>query len=318
VLISDRCVEPAVPIGMLADVTQVSGGPARIMGLEAVPASSGEARRFVIQLTEEWGLAGVAEEAALCVTELATNAILHTRERFVITVRPIGDGVRIEVMDGSPHQIPLATPRTGAAVDLTTLGLSGRGLQIVAAVAARWGMFTTYQAKTIWAEVTGESNGLPSEPILILDRPGPPSPDAVELHFLDLPTRAAVSSGIQVEDVVRGAQLEFSTETSRPDNRVGRLFDLLDRTVSIRLSGRHAALMASAAGDSHFDFNVWTEIDALVGLGELSVFLRDIGDVLAVPMARPSDEVNEFREWLNQETSRQLAGEGPTRCHLPG
>ena len=302
---------------MLAHVTQVSGIPARIMGLEAVPASSGEARRFVTDLTEEWGLSRLTEEAALCVTELVTNAILHTRERFVITVRPIGEGVRIEVMDGSPHQVPLATPRTGGAVDLTTLGLSGRGLQIVSAVAARWGMFTTFQAKTIWAEVTGESNESPSEPVVILEKPGPRSPDAVELDFLDLPTRAAVSSGIQVEDVVRGIQLELVGEVVGPDNRVGRLFDLLDRTASIRLSGRHAALIASAATESRFDFNVWTDVDALVGLGELSRFLRDIGDVLAVPIARPSDEVNEFREWLNQETSRQLAGEGPTRCALP-
>ncbi|HEY3844925.1 MAG TPA: ATP-binding protein [Acidimicrobiales bacterium] len=302
---------------MSVEVTQLSGVPARIVGLEAIPASSGEARRFVTELTEEWGLARLAEEAALCATELATNAILHTRERFVITVRPIGEGVRIEVMDGSPHRLPVATPRTGAAVDLTTLGLSGRGLQIVSAVASRWGMFTTYRAKTIWAEVTGESNESPSEPILILERPGPRSPDAVELLFLGLPTRAAVSSGIQVEDVVRGVQLEFSKESARPDDRVSRLFDLLDRTASVRLSGRHAALLASAVGDSYFDFNVWTEVDALVGLGELSSFLRDIADVLAVPVARPSDEVNEFREWLNEETSRQLTGVTPTQCHLP-
>ncbi|HEY1988718.1 MAG TPA: hypothetical protein VGG43_04585 [Acidimicrobiales bacterium] len=178
-------------------------------------------------------------------------------------------------------------------------------------------MFTTYRAKTIWAEVTVESNESPSEPILILERPGPRSPDAVELLFLGLPTRAAVSSGIQVEDVVRGVQLEFSKESARPEDRVSRLFDLLDRTASIRLSGRHAALLASAVGDSYFDFSVWTEIDALVGLGELSSFLRDIADVLAVPVARPSDAVNEFREWLNQETSRQLSGVTPTRCHLP-
>jgi hypothetical protein len=288
---------------------------AHVLGLDPLPASSCRARQFVSGLVEEWGLRPIGEEAALCATELATNALLHSNDRFVVTVRPIGSGIRIEVMDGSPQQIPWATPRTGTASDLTAMGQSGRGLQIVSALATRWGVFTTADAKTIWVELDGGHRGAPSEPILVLERTDPPSAGAVRLRYLRMPTRAAVGSGIQVEDVIRCIQLERDT-AERPAETIARLFDLLDRTASIRLAGRHAALRASARQRARFDLALRAEVGALVALGELSRFLRDVGDLLSVPVSPPADAVIEFREWLNEETARQQNGERPLPCPL--
>jgi hypothetical protein len=288
---------------------------AHVLGLDPLPASSCRARQFVSGLAEEWGLRSIAEDAALCATELATNALLHSTGRFVVTVRLIGAGIRVEVMDGSPRQIPWATPRTGTASDLTAMGQSGRGLQIVSAMATRWGVFSTVEAKTIWVELDGEHRGPPSEPILVLERTDAPSAGAVRLRYLRMPTRAAVGSGIQVEDVIRGIQLERDV-SERPDETIARLVDLLDRTASIRLAGRHAALRASARRRARFDLALRAEVEALVALGELSRFLRDVGDLLSVPVSRPEDAVIEFREWLNEETARQQAGERPAPCPL--
>jgi hypothetical protein len=288
---------------------------AHVLGLDPLPASGWRARQFVSGLVEEWGLRPIMEEAALCATELATNAVLHSNGRFVVTVRSIGAGIRIEVMDGSPHQIPWATPRTGTASDLTAMGQSGRGLQIVSAIATRWGVFTTAEAKTIWVELDEGHRGAPSEPILVLDRTDTQSPGAVRLRYLRMPTRAAVGSGIQVEDVIRSIQLERDAAT-QPDETMARLFVLLDRTGSIRLAGRHAALRASARRRVRFDLALRAEIDALVALGELSRFLRDLGDLLSVPVSPASEAVIEFREWLNEETARQQTGERPTPCPL--
>jgi hypothetical protein len=296
-------------------VTVQSDPSAHVLGLEPLPTSSCRARQFVAGLVEEWGLRPIAEEAALCATELATNALLHSNGRFVVTVRPIGAGVRVEVMDGSPQQLPWATPRTGTASDLTAMGQSGRGLQIVSALATRWGVFTTAEAKTIWVELDGEHRGPPSEPILVLERTDIPSAGAVRLRYLRMPTRAAVGSGIQVEDVIRSIQLERDL-SERPDETIARLFDLLDRTASIRLAGRHAALRASARQRARFDLALRAEVPALIALGELSRFLRDVGDLLSVPASPPADAVIDFREWLNEETARQQTGERPMPCPL--
>jgi hypothetical protein len=298
-----------------ADPTVESDRSAHVVGLDPLPASSCRARQFVSGLVEEWGLGSIIEEATLCATELATNAILHSNGRFVVTVRTIGAGIRIEVMDASPHQIPWATPRTGTASDLTAMGQSGRGLQIVSALATRWGVFTTAEAKTIWVELDVGHRGAPSEPILVLDRTDTQSVGAIRLRYLRMPTRAAVGSGIQVEDVIRGIQLERDV-SQQPDETIGRLFELLDRTASIRLAGRHAALRASARQRARFDLALRAEVDALVALGELSRFLRDVGDLLSVPVSPAADAVLEFREWLNEETARQQAGERPTPCPL--
>jgi hypothetical protein len=288
---------------------------AHVLGLDPVPGSSRRARQFVSGLAEEWGLGPILEESALCATELATNAVLHANGHFVVTVRPIGAGIRIEVMDGSPHQLPWATPRTGTASDLTAMGQSGRGLQIVSAMATRWGVFTTAEAKTIWVELDDGHRGPPSEPILVLERTDTPSAGAVALRYLGMPTRAAVGSGIQVEDVIRGIQLERGV-SERSDETIARLFDLLNRTASIRLAGRHAALRASARQQARFDLALRQEVDVLIALGQLSRFLRDMGDLLSVPASRPADAVIAFREWLNVETARQQAGEQPTPCPL--
>jgi hypothetical protein len=296
-------------------VTVQSDPSAHVLGLDPLPTSSCRARQFVSGLVEEWGLRPLAEEAALCATELATNALLHSNGRFVVTVRPIGAGVRVEVMDGSPQQLPWATPRTGTASDLTAMGQSGRGLQIVSALATRWGVFTTAEAKTIWVELDGGHRGPPSEPILVIERTDTPSAGAVRLRYLRMPTRAAVGSGIQVEDVVRSIQLERDV-SERTDDTMAQLFDLLDRTASIRLAGRHAALRASARQRARFDLALRAEVDALLALGELSRFLRDVGDLLSVPVSPPADAVINFREWLNEETARQHAGERPMPCPL--
>ncbi len=245
-----------------ADVTVQSEGSAHVLGLDPLPSSSCRARQFVSGLAEEWGLRPIVEEAALCATELATNAVLHSNGRFFVTVRPIGAGLRVEVMDGSPHQIPWATPRTGTASDLTAMGQSGRGLQIVSAMATRWGVFSTAEAKTIWVELDEGHRGAPSEPILVLDRTDTQSAGAVRLRYSPHADAAAVGSGIQVEDVIRGIQLERDV-SAQPDETIGRLFELLDRTASIRLAGRHAALRASARQRARFDLALRADVDAL-------------------------------------------------------
>src|SRR5689334_1413430 len=68
--------------------------------LESDPALVGVARHFVDQTVVEWELDPIREDARLIATELVSNAVLHARTEFRLTLRSNGfDFLRIEVRD---------------------------------------------------------------------------------------------------------------------------------------------------------------------------------------------------------------------------
>jgi anti-sigma regulatory factor (Ser/Thr protein kinase) len=267
---------------------------------------------MVADLVEEWGLEDLLDDAALCATELVTNAMLHTREDFTVAIRRAGDGLRIDVLDARPDLVPSPIPVSGSAVDLTAAGLSGRGLQIVAGLASRWGIATTADTKTVWVELTGRPSTQPSEPVRDLRRERPAGTSAVSLELVGLPVRAAVASGIQVDDLVRQIQLDGEPPD---DASLGGLFELLDRSTDVRLTGRNAALRAAAEGGRRFDLRFRAPTDALAATAELAPLLLELGTRHG-PEARVPGEVAEFRAWLNLELARQLRGDPPSACPL--
>jgi anti-sigma regulatory factor (Ser/Thr protein kinase) len=92
--------------------------------------------------------AHVVQDALLVVSELVTNAVRHGRPDIVVSMRPTADGVRVAVQDAGP-ELPAAA--RAAAPDMP----SGRGLLIVEATAARWGVEAQRPGpgKTVWAEL---------------------------------------------------------------------------------------------------------------------------------------------------------------------
>ena len=103
------------------------------------------ARHFAVGTLNDWGAADIADDAALVVTELAANAIVHARSAFTIALSARGDLVRISVHDASP--LPSAQ---GAALAPAPL----HGLGAVDALASRWGVKSLGTAgKTVWVEL---------------------------------------------------------------------------------------------------------------------------------------------------------------------
>lgn len=105
-----------------------------------------EARHAVEQALAAWGLGDLAWTAALLVTELAANALLHARTGFTVTVLALpGGGARIEVADGS-----LRRPRSRSyGEDATT----GRGLHLVEDLGRAWGVDPRPDGKSVWVEL---------------------------------------------------------------------------------------------------------------------------------------------------------------------
>ncbi|MFC9932244.1 ATP-binding protein [Streptomyces sp. NPDC127190] len=108
--------------------------------------SAKAARGFALDTLTEWGYLDRQDDVRLCVSELATNAVLHgapAGREFCLTV--VGDGplIRIEVRD-SGDGWPVVGQ--GRAEDC-----GGRGLRLVTALADDFGVTGHIPGKTVWA-----------------------------------------------------------------------------------------------------------------------------------------------------------------------
>jgi anti-sigma regulatory factor (Ser/Thr protein kinase) len=87
------------------------------------------------------------DDARIVVTELAANAIVHARSAFTVSVSGDATRLRIGVRDSS-RAMPAPQPPSEAR-------LSGRGLQLVTAIARRWGIEPLRDGKVVWADLRG-------------------------------------------------------------------------------------------------------------------------------------------------------------------
>src|SRR5207248_663226 len=126
-----------------------------------------------------------------------------------VAVQGQGTCVRVDVVDSAPHLVPVRVPTHGSAVDITSLGETGRGLQIVSAMANRWGIALAPNVKTVWCEFDGPDPSAPTDPTVEDDRPSEaPAAGVYRLRFLGVPVRLAIASGLNVEEAIRDLQSE--------------------------------------------------------------------------------------------------------------
>jgi anti-sigma regulatory factor (Ser/Thr protein kinase) len=108
--------------------------------------SAAVARAFVTETLLAWGAERVLEAATLLTSELVTNAVLYAGSEIVLVVRQSGRRIRVEVQDASP-KVPVRRFPTEESV-------SGRGLALVEALAAAWGVDPVpHDGKRVWFEV---------------------------------------------------------------------------------------------------------------------------------------------------------------------
>lgn len=121
-----------------------------IFRLDPVPESAGRARRAARTMLTDWRLERLVEDVDLVVSELVTNALLHSGDlgagaaapiRFELDLR--GRTLTCRVVDSSP--LP---PRPEEAADTAE---SGRGLILVDALAAAWDWEDLPDGKSVWA-----------------------------------------------------------------------------------------------------------------------------------------------------------------------
>ncbi|MGW1600246.1 ATP-binding protein [Streptomyces eurythermus] len=110
------------------------------------------ARKFAWQTLADWEAAERGEDVALCVSELATNALLHgvpAGRGFLLRLVLHAEGaLRVEVHDSGPGEVGCPDPAREADADAE----HGRGLLLVAALADKWGVGERNPGKIVWCE----------------------------------------------------------------------------------------------------------------------------------------------------------------------
>ncbi|MEO3830011.1 ATP-binding protein [Actinomadura sp. B10D3] len=114
-----------------------------------VSRSAGRARAFV---REVLGTNASADTVELCVSELVANAVCHSASgdggQVTVAIGVNGDRVRVEVTDdGDAGSAPHVMDDPSAE--------HGRGLMVVDALAARWGVIPGPTGSTVWFEYAG-------------------------------------------------------------------------------------------------------------------------------------------------------------------
>jgi anti-sigma regulatory factor (Ser/Thr protein kinase) len=115
--------------------------------LKGEPVSASRARDFVCLHLVEHDLLYLVEDIRLVVSELATNAMVHARTPFTVTLSAGDDTVMLAVQDGSTTVPAMVVPQV--------TDTRGRGLLLVEQLSREWGASTAgYGCKLVWASLT--------------------------------------------------------------------------------------------------------------------------------------------------------------------
>jgi anti-sigma regulatory factor (Ser/Thr protein kinase) len=113
-----------------------------------VPQAVGHARRFSRRTLRDWGVPQDPMDAALLVvSELVTNALVHTDGQVRLDLALVNHRLRVAVADASPR-----SPVKPTSISWEATG--GRGILLVEAVSAAWGTLPVSGGKQVWSDIT--------------------------------------------------------------------------------------------------------------------------------------------------------------------
>ncbi|MEO6410987.1 MAG: ATP-binding protein [Pedococcus sp.] len=123
-----------------------SGAKAATYSVAADLRAVAHARHFVLRTLAAWGVdENTVDTAILCLSELVTNAIIHTDAGCELRVMLDRGVLTTTVRDGG--SVVVVDPRN---VTVDPLAVHGRGLQLVDALSTRWGSELDAVGMTVW------------------------------------------------------------------------------------------------------------------------------------------------------------------------
>ncbi|MDQ4007507.1 MAG: ATP-binding protein [Actinomycetota bacterium] len=309
---ADRRERPAVRVRLVAD-----------------PVSVPAARRFVSDALSSWQLPELVEDASLCVSELTSNAALHSGSAFFDVVMDEQPGaVCISVDDQGVVPAAAVVERDGLD-DLDGLdGLSstGRGLLIVSAIASDWGVEETGAGKRVWAQLSrpgvepqrGHAEAQHHHPAPV---PAVPPTLPSGWHVVRLagcPVELSLRQDRHLDELVRELQI-VGARGAEPSRELAEVIDgLLQEQAHARHMGRQIALDAAAAGLTEVDVDMPVPAEAAGDVQRLHQAVMR-ADVLCeqeqLLTLASSPDVIRLREWMVHEFVRQVEYGDPPQSY---
>lgn len=231
------------------EATVAAVRPAVALRLQCAPVS-GSAPRARAALRDS--LTGTVfadrlDDAELALSELVTNAVLHARGSFTVTIEQEASALRVSVQDAC------AVSPSFSMLDRTAV--TGRGLMLVSAVADRWGVDPIPGGgKRVWFEMTASGSGQRdvSDVDALLqawsdDLETDPARELVRVVLTDLDTDVVARSEAHVQALLRELALvggAAAAEHRDSDLTVHRVLEAAARTDSLRAELRHQVSLA--------------------------------------------------------------------------
>ena len=287
--------------------------------LPALPSSAGEARRLLRDALPGDASEEATDAAALALSEIVTNALVHAGTPMRLRVILAPQSVRVELADGSDH-LPL--PR-----DYSRAAGTGRGLHMVTEVVDQWGAHHDEEGKVVWFEIADPP---PDDAQDTAERVSTAQPSAgastvhIELGNVPLLMHAAWqehASGLLRELLLARLDEDPTAldEHAAASAAMSVLFEqvpapdlgedpeaIMAAAVEPQVSAEQVSLVLSADAVSDFDV-----LDQMM---ETSVRLAEEGRLFSPPT---QPEIAGFRRWLCAQVRRQSAGGAPEAWTAP-
>jgi PAS domain S-box-containing protein len=318
--------------------------------LDPHPSSVSSARRLVTAALSGLGRAELADDAALAVSELVTNALVHAGTPMEVVVSQRGAEVVVEVLDDNPR-LPFRRHHA-------ELAGTGRGLRLVEQLVDAWGARERPPGKAVWfllgpgtvdaavSDDSGPDAGLDTRPADDLealltafpdDAPFPddaaerpevgaaaePLPEVVEVVLLSVPLLLHAAWQMQAESVLREyllVRLNAEDEVERElewHAAVHEAVVLLQEHIPAPDLGEHPEqLMAAAAEPFASAERLLFPVPAasVQDFEKMDVTLdaaMELAEAGALLTPPTQPEVREFRRWLCRQVREQSTGAAP-------
>lgn len=302
------------------------------LSLGAGPRGVRDARSWVHQVCSEIGRDDLLECAALGVSELVTNALLHAAPPIQVQVRGTVDHPRIEVRDGSTRPPTLPSSETSPLAldpdalfdDLDEALLTfGRGLDMVARASVAWGAEVEEDGKVLWFEPTSALaedagiKGVLTNPLRDLEDDAVElgsgaTTDLVDVDLLHVPVRAHLSFQRHYRELRRELRLlSLAHEADYPHAKnLSDLFGSLEGRLRRDLATDQVETARRRSAE-HVDLSVRLSSARVVRVRQLSELL-DLADDFCreqrlLVLGRTSEQVR-FQQWLLGQYVDQAAG----------
>jgi hypothetical protein len=269
------------------------------------------------------GRGDLIDSAELGVSELVTNALIHSAPPVAVRVRGTRAHPRIEVADRSLVP-PRPTELTDDEDDL--LSTFGRGLALVALHSARWGsdIDDDGRGKTVWFEPVDEpreddvqiEGNLFDLEALIGDRVGPGGPtETIQIHLLGMPVAAFLELRRHYNELRRELRLLALANPERYPLAVAVSETTLQVEVERRQStGLDLLAEAEATGKESVDLVYTTPATAPATMATLADLLSQATvffDDETLLSLRPTQRQQQVQSWYLGEFIRQGEGAKP-------